>query len=382
MGALLAGTRFRGDFEQRLKAVIGALQKHPGRDPLHRRDPHRRRRRRHQRRLAGRVEHPEAGARLRRAALHRRHHLPGLQELLRARPRPGAPLPEDRGSRADVEEAHEILQGLKGHYEQHHGVTYTRGGAAGRGRTVGQAHQRPAPARQGDRRHRRGRRHAADAAGRPRNDEPRPRVKDIEQSSRPWRRSRRAACRSPTGSGWRRWSAICSSASSARTRRSARWRRRSSWRAPASASRTSRSGRSCSPGPTGRRQDRGGQAAGLGARHRVPALRHERVHGEAHGVAPDRRAAGLRRVRPGRPADRRDPQDAARGAAARRNREGASEPVQHPAAGDGSRHADRQQRPQGRLPQRHPDHDHATPARRRWRRRPSVSAAGRTPTRA
>lgn len=30
MGALLAGTRFRGDFEQRLKAVIGALKKIPG----------------------------------------------------------------------------------------------------------------------------------------------------------------------------------------------------------------------------------------------------------------------------------------------------------------------------------------------------------------
>ncbi len=33
------------------------------------------------------------------------------------------------------------------------------------------------------------------------------------------------------------------------------------------------------------------------------------------------------------------------------------EPLQHPAAGDGPRHAHRQQRPQGRLPQRHPDHD-------------------------
>src|SRR5262249_59043181 len=30
MGALLAGTRFRGDFEQRLKAVIAAVKKIPG----------------------------------------------------------------------------------------------------------------------------------------------------------------------------------------------------------------------------------------------------------------------------------------------------------------------------------------------------------------
>ena len=47
-----------------------------------------------------------------------------------------------------------------------------------------------------------------------------------------------------------------------------------------------------------------------------------------------------------------------RGAGARRDREGAPGPLQHPAAGDGPRHADRQQRPQGRLPQRDPDHDH------------------------
>ena len=35
------------------------------------------------------------------------------------------------------------------------------------------------------------------------------------------------------------------------------------------------------------------------------ALRHVRVHGEAHRVAADRRASGLCRLRPGRPADRR-----------------------------------------------------------------------------
>ena len=44
---------------------------------------------------------------------------------------------------------------------------------------------------------------------------------------------------------------------------------------------------------------------------------------------------GLCRVRPGRPADRRGRPAAALRAAARRDREGASRPVQHPAAGDG-----------------------------------------------
>ncbi len=106
-----------------------------------------------------------------------------------------------------------------------------------------------------------------------------------------------------------------------------------------------------------RRQDRAGPPARADPRHRVHPLRHVRVHGEARRVAADRRAAGLRRLRGRRPADRRDPQVAARRAAARRDREGASGHVQHPAAGHGSRHADRLARPQGRLPPRHPDHD-------------------------
>ena len=45
MGALLAGTRYRGDFEERLKAVIKALAEVDEGHPLHRRDPHHRRRR-------------------------------------------------------------------------------------------------------------------------------------------------------------------------------------------------------------------------------------------------------------------------------------------------------------------------------------------------
>ena len=52
-------------------------------------------------------------------------------------------------------------------------------------------------------------------------------------------------------------------------------------------------------------------------------------------------------------------------APARRDREGAPRHLQHPAAGDGPRHADGQQRPQGRLPPGGADHDVATPARAR-----------------
>ena len=109
--------------------------------------------------------------------------------------------------------------------------------------------------------------------------------------------------------------------------------------------------------PDRRRQDRARQAARAAPRQRVHALRHERVHGEARGRAADRRAAGIRRVRAGRAARRRGPPASVCGAAARRDREGASGHLQHPAAGDGSRDADRQQRPQGGLPPGRADHD-------------------------
>ncbi len=68
--------------------------------------------------------------------------------------------------------------------------------------------------------------------------------------------------------------------------------------------------------PDRRRQDRAGPQPG-----RVPVRRragdgpdrHERVHGEALGVAADRRAPRLRRLRRGRPAHRGDPPPAVRG---------------------------------------------------------------------
>ena len=72
MGALIAGAKYRGEFEERLKAVLKEVADAagPGR-PVHRRAAHRRRRRRG-RRLDGRVEHAQADARARRAAHDRR----------------------------------------------------------------------------------------------------------------------------------------------------------------------------------------------------------------------------------------------------------------------------------------------------------------------
>src|SRR5438094_796033 len=81
--------------------------------------------------------------------------------------------------------------------------------------------------------------------------------------------------------------------------------------------------------------DRAGKgAAGNPVRRREPAapLRHERVPGAAHRLAARRRPAGVRRLRGGRPADRARAAPAVFGAALRRDREGASGRVQHPAA--------------------------------------------------
>ena len=100
MGSLLAGTRYRGDFEERIKAVLAEIEAHDGAilfiDEIHTvigagatsggRD--------------GCLEPAETRASGRHAALHRLDHLQGISQLLREGPRVGAPLPEDRHYRA------------------------------------------------------------------------------------------------------------------------------------------------------------------------------------------------------------------------------------------------------------------------------------------
>jgi ATP-dependent Clp protease ATP-binding subunit ClpA len=97
MGALIAGTRYRGEFEERLKGVVKLPPGQGGRHPLRRRDPHDRRRGRDLGRQHGRVEPLEAGARLGPPPLHRLDHVRGAPTALRKGPRPRASLPEGRG---------------------------------------------------------------------------------------------------------------------------------------------------------------------------------------------------------------------------------------------------------------------------------------------
>ena len=164
LGALVAGTKYRGDFEKRLKAVLAQMKKHPGAilfiDEIHTIIG------------AGSASGGTMDASnlikpvlaVRRAALHRLDHVPGIPRHLREGPRARAALPEDRRGRADDRrdrgDPARPQAALRGAPRR----DLRRRSAAGRGRPVGQAHRRPPAARQGDRRDRRSRRAPAPAA--------------------------------------------------------------------------------------------------------------------------------------------------------------------------------------------------------------------------
>ena len=88
------------------------------------------------------------------------------------------------------------------------------------------------------------------------------------------------------------------------------------------------------------------------------AARHVGVHGEAQRVAAGRCAAGLHRLRGGRPTHREDPPQAVLGGAARRDREGPPGRLEHAAPDHGRGPADRQRGAGDRLQEHHPHHDH------------------------
>ena len=156
LGALIAGAKYRGEFEDRLKAVLKEVTGVRGRDhPLHRRAAHGRGRRRGRGR-DGRLEHAEAHARARRAALRRRDDAQRVPEAHREGRRARAALPARVRGRA-LRRGHDRHparpQGaLRGPPRRPHpGLRPRR-----RGDPLQPLHHRPLPARQGDRPHRRG----------------------------------------------------------------------------------------------------------------------------------------------------------------------------------------------------------------------------------
>ena len=114
------------------------------------------------------------------------------------------------------------------------------------------------------------------------------------------------------------------------------------------------------PRPHRRRQDGDGARARrvpVRRRARDGAHRHVGVHGEARRRAADRRAAGLRRLRGGRPAHRGRAPPSVLGHPVRRDREGAPGRVQHPAADPRRRPAHRLAGAHGGLPEHRHHHD-------------------------
>ena len=292
----------------------------------------------------------------RHAALHRFDHLQGVPPVFREGSRAGATVPEDRrertdglGRHRDPERAEALFRGLS--QAQIHQRSHQGGGGA-----FCALHPRPQAARQGDRRDRRIRRGADAAAGKPAQEDHR------HQGDRDHHRDHGADSAKDRVEGRCRGAAASRADAEDHGVRPGQGDRGAVGFDQARPRRPARAGEAdrllSVLRADRRRQDRGGQAARRRARRRADPLRHVGIHGAPYGLAADRRAARLCRLRPGRAADRRRRPASALRAAARRDREGASRPVQRAVADHGSRQADRPQRQAGRLPQRDPDHDH------------------------
>ena len=203
IGALLAGTRYRGDFEARFKALVHAIQQRPKAilfiDEIHT--------------ILG------AGAAsggtvdasnllkpllqsgtlrcMGSTTYHEYRHFERDRALARRFQRVDVHEPS-------VEETVQILEGLRPRYEEHHEVRYAKPAIRSAAELAAQAHHRPLPARQGDRRARRGGRGGEAASGqggaarRARSRSPTSR-----RRSRAWRGSRSRAPRRAIARGSR-----------------------------------------------------------------------------------------------------------------------------------------------------------------------------------
>ena len=102
MGALVAGAKYRGEFEERLKAVLKEVADAQGQVVLFIDELHTVVGRRRRRRLDRRVEPAQADARARRAAHDRRHDARRVPQVHREGRRARAALPAGARRRADA----------------------------------------------------------------------------------------------------------------------------------------------------------------------------------------------------------------------------------------------------------------------------------------
>ncbi len=133
MGALLAGTRYRGDFEERLKQVMKEIEQHKDAilfiDEIHT--------------VIGAgatsggamdaSNSAQARARPRDAAMHRLNHVQGVSAVFREGPRPRPPVPENRRQGAERLGRHRDPEGAEALFRGVPQASLYGGGGEGRG---------------------------------------------------------------------------------------------------------------------------------------------------------------------------------------------------------------------------------------------------------
>ena len=100
LSLIVAGTKYRGQFEERLKTIMKELMENQNCHHLHRRVAHAGGRRIGGR-FAGCRQHSEARAFARRNSVHRRNHAGRIPQVDRERPLAGTPLPGREGPAAE-----------------------------------------------------------------------------------------------------------------------------------------------------------------------------------------------------------------------------------------------------------------------------------------
>ena len=284
MGALLAGTKYRGDFEQRLKTVLKELKESPHAilfiDEIHT--------------LIG--AGAASGGTLDASNLLKPALSSGTLKCIGA-----TTFTEYRGifekdaalsrrfqkvdvTEPTVEQTVAILRGLKSRFEEHHGVKYSSGALSAAAELSARFINGSSSAGQGDRRDRRsgrGATHPAEVEAEEDHRQERDRRNHLEDRARP--AAKRVARRSQQA-------ANAGSRSEERGVRPGPGHRGAVGRDQDGALRprqaaTSRSALSCSRGPTGVGKTEVAKQLAFTAGHRTDPLRHVGVHGAACGVS-------------------------------------------------------------------------------------------------